>query len=214
MFDWIKDYFDKRRLSKELREKEWHVMRMGDRAYFLAIPRRYDRDESFDTWINMETEIYSRIQRHWPDSHTYIRLLTYHVPYRIITGLADRIPTADEREYLYIIPDCQDKTVWTSFFSTSAFDTGRMIFTVDTQPLVYGDVVQRMVGVVQNSYHGKSIVEFTNELSSCRCLAYSIDSDLVLAKVDLADNDIVSVLCSLAEEYNLELVWDIDEIKH
>lgn len=63
-----------------------------------------------------------------------------------------------------------------------------------------------LYGITQKLENGTSPDELKNELMTCRCLGYSVDEDLVISKIDLSEDAVVSIIAQIAREEGLELL--------
>jgi hypothetical protein len=218
--------------GRQKKEQEWKVIVYDweyGKGYHLHVPywlahkkmvpqpvnaRRKD-DDSFTIWANMETRIFSRIQQHWPESHTYLRLYTYYVPDDLIAklkkGQIEKIDTKDKHTHLLLIPDCQDQRVWEAFFEVGTnWDGGRTIFLLDYKPRNWREIITHLFEIFQKLYKtpGGRFPGVQRELTRCHLWCFSVDADLLIAKVDLPESTVLSILERVASEEGLELVID------
>jgi hypothetical protein len=125
----------------------------------------------------------------------------------LIDGKYEGMISTNKDEHIFIFPDCQDKNVWETILSMMALSgNSRCIFILDNKPQHWGDVIIRLHQIVQLLEKGHQISEFETELTHCHCLCGSSDEDLVILKIDLKENIVLSVLGDIGKEERLELV--------
>jgi hypothetical protein len=240
MLSRIKNIIAKRREKRQHKEQErqqserdWKVTIYNatyygehERQYHVYLPEWLARkkivpvsvifgDNDFTIWAKMQARIFSRIQQHWPESHTYIRLYTYYIPDYLITklkkGQFEKSDTKEKHTHLFLIPDCQDPSVWEAFFEIGTNDDGgRTIFSLDYRPRNWREIIARLFEIFVKLYKtpGGRFPGFERALSRCHLWCFSVDADLVIGKVDLPESTVLSILESVASEESLKLVID------
>ncbi|MBI4332748.1 MAG: hypothetical protein HY673_15870 [Chloroflexi bacterium] len=115
--------------------------------------------------------------------------------------------TGKKDETVFLFPDCQDKELWAAFLGSAGLvPLARCLFIVDRDPADWRAAMSRLFEIAQGIAQGKSATEYEADMSVCHCLCYSLDEDLVIAKVALPERTVLSVLEGAAREEGLELV--------
>jgi hypothetical protein len=221
MANTIKRWMERKKVLKQRRLKEWKVSILNNEHYQIKAPYWIDRrhiqtsgdeeNQCLVDWANIELKFLSSIHQQIPKPHSYMRLFTYYLPKNIMNLSTkiqiETISIKEEKAYLFLIPDCQENFVWETFLKTgTALDMHKMMFTLDYQPEDWREVLGNIFEIAEKDYKLKPIEENKNELSGCRFLCYWVDGNPVIAKSDLSEKAILSILEDIALEKNLELV--------
>jgi hypothetical protein len=210
MTQWIRNLVTHKRKTQARREQEWRVSTNG--GIWLHIPTPLTHPERWEIWGEIQAGILRRFQQCWQDTHIYIRFHTYlpeHFGDILRPGQFESVGTANKEDYIFLFPDCQDEYVWTTILGSAGLvPFARTIFVLDNNPSNWQEVIASLFGIAQKLSAGHPLDKFQSELSICRCLCYSMDEDLVIAKVDLPESTAISILKDTAREKNLELVLD------
>jgi hypothetical protein len=204
-------------------DNQWNIY-IDDMAVLADIPNELEPsthvkiDEyssETEKWAKMETDIYSRLVKHWPKSYTGMRLYTYYLPVKLTTQNqcnVEKIETKDRKTYTYVIGDCNERSIWQMFFEVGTnWDGGRLIFTLGSQQLDWISTAEKIYGIVQKLSQLEPIDKFHNELSDCHLLCYSIDAGLLIAKADIPRETILKILEDNALKNGFKLNIDIKE---
>ena len=194
--------------EKQSRENEWKVT--IDLSYFwLTHPTKYWPNEFWDKWAKMQVKILYEIQKIIPSTHTYLRFSTFFPKqYTDIIELcqAETLTTKKRGGKILLFLDCQDQNVWEKIlFGDSFTPAAKSIFMLENKPSNWQEAITELFNIVEKLNDGHSINEYKNQLSKCHCLCYVLDSDLVIAKVDLPENVLLSILEDVARNEGLEL---------
>jgi hypothetical protein len=207
---WIKDAARRRCEAKERRERMWMCWILGGQAGVSAPKGRH-----YEDWGRIQAEILARIQQHWPETHTYVRLHTCYTYVLDDIGQLpertrfERVPTKDKDDYLFLFPDCEDRDVWQVVLGIETpFDYGKMILMFDHRVEDCWTVVSNAYEVVrqQSDPRAQPWTVLVKMLPECQALCYSVDENLWIGKVDLPEGVVPAILESIAREEDLELV--------
>jgi hypothetical protein len=189
-------------------ERKWRVSIYASNIW-LSRPLRYSNPEKWDTWGKIQAQVLSRFRQRWPESHIYIRLYTCIPEYFtdvLIPGHFEKIAEV-RKNHIFILPDCQDQHVLETIFTPAGHDPfARTIFVLDQKPANWKETITRLFEIAVKLSDRQPAANFEGELSTCRLLCYSMDEDLVIAKVDLPENIVISILEDIARENDLDLV--------
>jgi hypothetical protein len=161
----------------------------------------------------MQVKILSRFQEHWNDTYTYIRFRTvtpllFHYTNIFKQGTFEELDTEEKDDHVYLFPDCQEKHVWEIILSAiGLLAFTRTFFMLDQRPSNWQEVINRLFQSTLALANDNYASEFENDLSNCRCICYSINEDLILEKVDLPENIMLTILEDVAREEGLEIVF-------
>lgn len=198
---------------------QWRVI-CSNRGYHITLPdvlartatqtRVNEENKELNAWAKIETRIVSALHGQFHANRTYMRLYTYYTPTDLLalkTECHFEEPETKERgTHLYLIENCNVKPVWEAFFRTATnWDGGRTLFMTDQ---IFADLrlaMEVMSEIVQRLSSGRPLANLDEHLSRCRVLCYSVDADLVIAKVDLSEESIFRILKVIADSENLEL---------
>jgi hypothetical protein len=188
-------------------ENNWDIFVNED--ILLWIPDSFKETPAI--WPRILAKTLSQINDNWQNSHTYIRLNTYCISNEIEQILKpfqfEKTATVAKNEYIYLISDCSDQLVWEKIFETGVvIDCGRTFFILNEIPLCWLDSIDSLYNIAKSLSQGHKAKEYEKELSHCLCLCYSIDENLVIGKVNLSENIILTNLENLAKAEGLKLV--------
>ena len=203
----MNNYIARRREVQHEKERIWKIS-MG-RDIWLIVPLGLRRQGNWDTWGKIQATALSRFQKHWLNSPVYIRFhahSSWRGASRFTVFQIEKVGTTKEKEQIFMIPDCDDQSVWEDILSGYAHGAfARAIFVLDHKPDNWQETITRLFEITVKLSGGQPAADF-DELSDCRCLCYSMDEDLVIAKVDLPESNVISILEDIARENDLELV--------
>jgi len=135
--------------------------------------------------------------------------MPWHFKDILIPGTYEEIATATDRkdESLFLFPDCQDRFVWEGVFKVGPTrDLDRTVFVLDHKPPNAKEFIERLFDITRKISFRNWEASFYDDLSTCHCLCYSIDADLVIGKIDLPESKILSILKNIAAKEDLSLV--------
>ena len=206
---WIKKLLSFEYPEYNRRINRWEI-RITNNFILLRHTVRYRPIELWDKWGKMQAKVLSSFHQHWNYAHTYFWVQTY-IPESLsnvlIDGKYEMMTSINKDEQIFIFPDCQDKNAWETILSMMTLSgNSRCIFILDNKPQHWGDVIIRLHQITQLLEKGHQICEFETELTQCHCLCGSSDEDLVISKIDLKENIVLSVLGDIVKEEGLELV--------
>jgi hypothetical protein len=208
MIKWMTNYIAQQREARHKEERRWKVSMNGD--IWLSMPLGLFRQGQRDKWGKILATAISRFQKHWPDTHIYIRFLAHRswIGTDILNPtLCERVGTTKEKDQIFLLPDCKDHSVCEDALAGSGYGAfGRSIFVLDHKPANWKETITRLFEIAVKLSGGQPAADFESELSTCRCLCYSMDDDLVIEKVDLPENIVISILEDIARENDLDLV--------
>lgn len=207
------------------RDKGWEIV-LSDGHYLIkmpwpwwieqtkGIPKNRKGNTDFTKWTNTRVKIISDIVQHYENPHTYLRLHTYEVPDNLLTlghRYSIEIRTIKKKkEFLILIPECNERLVWkASFDSGTAWHEGKILFTLKHQPENWKEEIDNYYRIVDDTFNlRKPISEFSQELQQCNLLCYAMldNATLIIAKTDLSETVILSILEEAAHQEDLELV--------
>ncbi len=205
MIQQLKNLITHQREAPWREEQEWKVSVNGEA--WLHIPNRLAHPEQWATWGKIQARILSRFQEHWPHTHTYIRFHTYlpeHFKDILKPGQFETAVTTG-KDYVFLFPDCQDEYVWETILgSAGLIPYARTIFILDQKPPNWQEIIADLFDIAQSPSSGH--LQNESRLSICHCLCYSMDEDLVIARVDLPESTVLSILEDTARKEDLQLV--------
>jgi hypothetical protein len=192
---------------KNEREAPWEVT-LTPRYIILPHPERYRPIKLWDKWGKMQANLLSSFNQQWEETHIYFWIQTY-VPESIsnilVPGKFETMTSVNKDEKIFLFPDCQDQNVWTTILSMMALGgLSRCIFVLKNKPRNWGDIVAHLRQIIQKLEAGRSLSEFQSELTMCHCLCGSGDEDLVIYKIDLEEDIVLSVIENIAKQEDLE----------
>jgi len=208
MFRWINEIRAKRYEEKRRKEQEWRVQITNN--YWLCHPTRYRPLDKWEKWGEMQSMVLSHIIHRIKTPSIFWRFHTF-LPevYKDIINLCEYETIQEDKKkgHVFVLRNCWNQNVWKQILSSLGLVTkARCIFILDYNPVDWLNTVNDLFKITQKIETGHSTLEFESELSSCRCLCYSNDEDLIIAKVDIKEEDILSILQDVAREFSLNLV--------
>ena len=115
--------------------------------------------------------------------------------------------TTEENDQIFMVPDCEEQFVLEDILSGCAHGLfGRCIFILDNKPENWKETIERLFEITEKLVDGQPAAEFESELSSCHLLCFSADEELAIAKVDLPESTVFSIIEDIARENDLNLV--------
>ncbi len=163
-------------------------------------------------WSQMLARMLVQINRNWLNSHVYIRLNTYTDDTKELERVLGqyqyrKICVSNKNENVFIIPDCSDEHILEAIFETGVvIDCGRSFFILSYLPVDWVGTVSQLFNISQNLSQDHKVSEYQKELSGCLCLCYSVDENLVIGKVDLSRDRILSITRDIARDEGLRLI--------
>lgn len=208
----IKDFITRYRAISARKMRSWEIRIYEHEYILLNIPKCMFHPDRWKQWGRMQAELLFRIQKHWESTYIYIRFATYSADYytKVLSG--ERFEEIDSEykekgERTFLFPDCRDQKAIEVILSSDAInDVNRTVVIMDHQPSDWREVLKRLYNVAFNLYEMHSIKEFKDDLLGCKCLCYTIDHDLLIAKIDLDESIVLDIATDLAQEEDLELV--------
>jgi hypothetical protein len=205
MAQWLRNVFSGRSEAAKRGAGGWQIL-IG-RDIRLLVPPGLPNETKWEAWGRMQTRVLSLIQQHWTDSHNYIRFNAFPpgyfgdkllgCPYKTITN---------NREEIFLLPDCQDTSVQETIFSVlGMIPFTRCLFMLDRQPANWQDVMEHLFEATKKMDKKQPVTSYAHELSMCHCLCYSANENLVIAKIDMPESDLTSILKTVAREKNIEV---------
>jgi hypothetical protein len=207
MVRWFKNLMIRRSEEKQKRAQEWHIYLQN--GFILMYPNRYRPIEQWDKWGKMQFRILMELKKHWPGVHSYIRLHIYtEQDYSNILNICENEIVYESKDTQTILfPDCDDQFIYETILSTvGLIPLSRCIYCLDDIPINWRDTISQLFDITQKLEKGHLTSEFENQLSICRCLCYSLDENLVIAKADLEENEILLLLENIAHEEYLSII--------
>ena len=207
--NWVKRLISFKHEGMKQKNNEWEIS-ITKRFMVLSHPTRYRPIELWDRWGKMQANILSMFNQQWDNAHTYFWVQTY-VPNSLtdvlIEGKYENVTSTNKDEQIFLFPDCRDQNSWETILSIMALGgLSRCIFILNNKPKNWGDIIIRLHQITQQISIGHSLSEFEKELEICHCLCGSSDEDLVIYKIDLEENAVLSILENIAKKEELELV--------
>lgn len=199
---------------------EWEVLILGDGTLLVKMPWRMLRpssrrtsEEALPAWADVKVRIVSAIWERCTDPHTYVRLSTVRVPTSLLALAGEcrmEMHKSKRRgESVVLIPNCQDKRVWKVMFEALTVEhEGKILFILNREPEDWRTLVERYHQIVSDTWRlRRRISDFDDELKECCLLSYSVmdDAALVIAKTELSEETVASILRAIAQEERLDL---------
>lgn len=198
-----------RRKREERYSKEKLLKVVLKEYYWIHHPRCYRNIELWPKWGELQTKILGKLHLFLPDTHVYIRFSTYlpeHYTDILQSENVKKIITKNGKETIILFPDCQDQLIWRELLSSSGLEPfAHCFFILKDKPVNWQEIVNDIYEILLKFDKGHSLSEFQSELSNHPCLCFSEDEDLVIGKVDLPEQEVLSIIQELALEDGLEL---------
>jgi hypothetical protein len=205
------------------KDSEWEIAVLRTGEYYIRTPYRLSQSEKItnfnkftkytSSWSNIRVNIISSINKLYEHSYVYMRLHTYTPDNILALNTACRYEETtikDKNMHLFYLPNCHDERVWKMFFEARiAKQEGKILFSLKHQPDNWKEIVECYYKIIEDTFNlHKSISVFKEDLEQCCLLCYSImdDDSLIIAKTDLSEADILSVLGNIACDESLELI--------
>ncbi len=205
MGGWFKNIFSGRGADARRGDGRWNVL--IDRSIRITVPPGLPAETKWDVWGTIQLQILDHLKRRWPESHTYIRFNAFPPGY-----FADKFQGCQQevirnkREEIFLLPDCEAPSVLRTVFSVlGLIPFTRCIFLLKDQPANWQEVMGRLFEATQKIARKQSVPEYEAELSRCHFLAYSLNQDLVVVRIDMPQSELEEILEKVAREEKLDL---------
>lgn len=191
------------------------VRRRGDTGWFVllgknifvSVPPGLPGDKKWETWGRIQVKLLTYFQKYWPDSHIYIRFNAFPPGYfedKLKLCAHEKITT--RREEVFLLPDCQYIPAMELIFSVMGMvPFTRCVYILNQKPENWKEVMERLFEATRKIAKKQPVTGYERELSMCHLLGYSSNQDLVIAKIDLPEKEIVSTFQLVAREERIEL---------
>lgn len=190
-------------------EKQW-IVRILESEIWLERPRVYRRPNNWKSWGQMQARLLESIKDKWQESHVYIRVYSYEIDYYtnvLKSGTYEIVSGIRKGEYLLYIPDCRDTMTIESVLSSAGFvPLAKTIYIMKMNLPRWHETINELFEIAVKLSKGHRVKEFESQLSNCHCLCYTMDEDLIIAKLDLDEDHLLPILESVAQEESLDLV--------
>jgi hypothetical protein len=204
MGGWFKNIFSGRTDARR-GDGRWNVL-IG-RGIRITVPPGLPTETKWEVWGTVQIRILSELKKRWPESHTYVRFNAFPPDYFTdkFRGCPHEV-IKNKREEIFLLPDCEDPSALRTVFSVlGLIPFTRCVFVLKDQPANWQEVMGRLFEATQKIARKQSVPEYEPELSRCHLLAYSVEQDLVIARVDIPESELENILESIAREEKLDL---------
>jgi hypothetical protein len=117
------------------------------------------------------------------------------------------VPGSPEGEYILLIQNYQDETALGAILAGSGHvPFSKTLFLVEGDLQNWQKELINLFEITKKLSKGHQVSEFQEQLSFCRCICYTMDNDLVIAKLDLPESQLFSFLQSQSQKEGLDLV--------
>ena len=212
MLNYIKSLLARQREARDRRMRLLKGWIDGIMGIYLPEPHGiFIGIQDWVRWGKMQTKILSCFSQQWPETHVYLWYRTL-VPDWIVDHVEamyfEHVEGSGKDEHIFIFPDCPNQHLQETILSFCPdYHFSKAVFVLDYKPENWKEAVTGLLTVAKELSRGRSVEDFKAELSHCHCLCYSEDNDLVIAKVDLPENIVKSILENVFREYNFDLAW-------
>lgn len=190
----ISRYIEKRRR----RAYEWRLVIEPDHI-FLGIPRCYSGFNHRKDLGRLDAKAIAHFKEYWQHTYMYVQS---GFEFDTLTNLFEESAMVSKGARFY---ECPDMTLLKDFLSgRRAYETA--IFILDEKPDNWRNIIVRLIKIMDEIDEGHDINEYMDELKHCLFASYTIDLDLMIRKIDLPEDTIISILKDVAAEEGLELI--------
>jgi hypothetical protein len=204
MAGWLRNIFSGRSDARR-GDGRWNVLIW--RGIRITVPPGLPAETKWEVWGNIQMRILSNIKKQWPESHTYIRFNAFPPGYFTDKlGGCPREVIKTKRDEIFLLPDCEDPSALRTVFSVLGLNPfTRCIFLLKDQPAEWQEVMARLFEATQKIARRQMVPEYETELARCHLLAYSVDQDLVIGRMDISESQLEDILEGVAREEKLDL---------
>ncbi len=203
IIDWLKYRHEKPRELVVLTE-------LGMPPFWICDPRIiFPGTTGWYIWGRMQARMISEFRRCWGDARVYIRLETPIGDHFVdILRPCEYAMVTDRGNYtIFTLRECDDECLWTSILASAPLvPRAKSVFILDRSPADWQSTVARLFDATQSLEKGPPNDRIAEELEMCHCVCLSMDWDLLIAKIDLPDATVLSILGDVARDEGLELV--------
>jgi hypothetical protein len=204
MGGWFKNIFSGRADGRR-GDGRWQIL-IG-RGIRITVPPGLPAETKWDVWGTIQMSILSEIKKHWPESHTYIRFNAFPPGYFTdkLQGCQYEV-TRGKKDEIILLPDCEAPSALRTVFSVlGLIPFTRCVYILKDQPANWKEVMERLFEATQKIAKKQPVPEYEADLSRCHLLAYSIDQDLYIARIDIPQSEIEQLLEKVAHQEKLDL---------
>ncbi len=194
--------------TRRRRKRRWEVREEGG-VFLLTRPHLYVDGKRWPDWGLLQTRVLQGLMESWPHPFPYIRFCTTQEWATHMPKPCQYVECGSDEKHFRVLlfPDCRDAEVWKSVLGVgNFFPAGRMLLVLDHNPSDWQAVVAHLHEIAARIAGGEPAGKFAAEFAGCHCVCYSEDEDLVIAKIDLAETALFSILEEEARKDGLELV--------
>lgn len=204
---WLGDLVARRKQASERRLRTWEGW--ADDVVYLRMPYRIRRRRhDWTIWGCMQADVLARLKQNWPNARTYLWYrtpLASHLANLVSQCKPEETAGQGKAEHVFVFPSCEDLSTWAIVLSLGTlFHFSRAVFMLEPTPEDWKGSIERLVGLAQKT-GGQLTPEDQLLLSTCRCLCYSADNDLVIGKVDVPVSTVIAAVEETAQAHGFEL---------